>query len=224
MIRFFATFVLILTALPAANETLRYSVNWPTGLSLGEATMSTDNIDAASAANRSLEFRLEASIPGFAVVDEVKSLVSGAYCLARAEKNLQHGKRVSRETLKVEKDGRSVERQTDKGGKSVVAVGDCPKDALGFIYWLRSELRQGRLPAPGPVAFGAVYEIEMRHAGVTTLNLGAGREEADKFQVFIKGPASRNAIELFVGKDSARTPLLFRVPLVLGAFTMELLR
>ncbi len=208
----------------AAGESLRYSISWSTGLSLGEASFSTDNLDAQSAAQRKLEFRLEASIPGFAVVDEFKSLTSGAYCSAQFDKNLQHGKRNTKETLSFDQAAKKLERKTEKGGKSEIAISDCAKDALAWIYFFRQELRNGRLPAPGPAYFGAAYQLDIKHAGVTNIPIGGAQEQADRFQVNIKGPASQHSIEVFIGKDAARTPLLFKVPLPLGSFNMEILR
>lgn len=207
-----------------ASESLRYSINWSTGLSLGEASLSSDNIDPQSAAARKMEFRLEASIPGFAVLDEFQSLASGAYCSAKFQKSIQHGKRSTKETLSFDQTTRKLERKTEKGGKSEAAIGDCAKDALAWVYFLRQELRNGRLPAPGPAYFGAAYQLEFKHTGTITLPIGGAQEAADRFQVNIRGPASQHSIEVFIGKDAARTPLLFKVPLTLGSFNMEILR
>jgi hypothetical protein len=186
--------------------------------------MTADNLDPKTAAGRKFEFRLEASIPGFAVSDEVRSISSAAFCSATAEKNLQHGKRISKETLSFDAASKKLERKTDKGGKSEVPVIDCAKDALAWLYFLRNELRNGRLPAPGPVYFGAAYQVDIKHSGPSSLTIAGAREEADKFQVNIKGPASQHSLELFVARDAARTPLLFRLPLPIGSFSMELLR
>lgn len=207
-----------------ASESLRYSINWSTGLSLGEASLSSDNIDSQSAAARKMEFRLEASIPGFAVLDEFRSLASGAYCSTQFHKSIQHGKRSTKETLSFDQTARKLERKTEKGGRSEAAIADCAKDALAWVYFLRQELRNGRLPAPGPAYFGAAYQLDFKHAGTITLPIGGAQEAADRFQVNIKGPASQHSIEVFIGKDAARTPLLFKVPLPLGSFNMEILR
>ena len=56
------------------------------------------------------------------------------------------------------------------------------------------------------------------------MQLGSGTEPADKLDIVIQGPASKHAIEVFFGRDAMRTPLIFRVPLPLGAFTMEIQR
>ena len=49
-------------------------------------------------------------------------------------------------------------------------------------------------------------------------------KEADKLLVTAKGPASEINFEVYFLKDAARTPALVRVPLSLGAFTMELVK
>ena len=38
----------------------------------------------------------------------------------------------------------------------------------------------------------------------------------------IKGPASSYTVDIFFAKDAARTPVLTRIPLALGTFTVEL--
>jgi hypothetical protein len=40
----------------------------------------------------------------------------------------------------------------------------------------------------------------------------------------VKGPKSSFAFEMFFARDAARTPLLVRVPLSAGSFSMELVR
>jgi hypothetical protein len=221
--------ILLLTAglslcfpLSAAQETLHYSVNWPTGLSLGEATLSTDNLDSSSPAERNSTLRLEASIPTYAVIDEFQSRTSPAHCAIEFRKNIQHGKRAGQETLTFDAAAGSLERKTEKGGSSRSTVPACAKDALGFLYFLRSELRASRIPPPQPVYFGAAYQITLQHAGTQRVMAKGAPVEADKFFVTIQGPASAHKIEIYFARDAARTPVLFRVPLPLGAFTMEL--
>ncbi len=209
--------------LGAAQETLQYSVNWPTGLSLGEATLKTDNIDGV-AGTRKLEFVLEASIPGFAVRDEVRSLVQADYCGIELNLKLKHGSKLREEqTVFLPQEG-VAERKTARGGTSKIPLNGCGRDALGMIYFLRSELKQGRIPGPQSVLFGAAYQLSFKYAGTMSIEVSGAREPADKLEITIQGPAARHIIEIYYGRDAARTPLLFRVPLVLGAFTMELQR
>jgi Protein of unknown function (DUF3108) len=216
---------LIVFALPlfGASETLRYNVNWPSGLSLGEATLSADNLDA-SAASRKLEFRLEASIPGFAVVDEVTSLTEPGYCSLRLTKKLKHGPRITHEVSEFKGSEGHIERKTEKGGSAKIPFNGCGHDALAMIYFLRNELRQGRIPSVSTVYFGSAYQVTFKYAGAVNAQLGSGSEPADKVEMTIQGPASKNQAEIWFGRDPMRTPLILRVPLLLGTFAMELQR
>src|ERR1700761_1760448 len=77
---------LVLFAAPVAestlpNETLRYSVNWPSGLSLGEATLrSFSSHDTNGLERMHFEFDVDAGVPGFAVSDRFRSAASGNFC------------------------------------------------------------------------------------------------------------------------------------------------
>lgn len=209
--------------LNAATETLRYNINWPSGLSLGEATLTTDNLDA-SAASRRFQFNLDASIPGFTVADEVISLAKPDYCSMQLDTKLKHGAKLRQERSLFKPEEGAIERQTMNGGKSKLPLNTCGRDALAFIYYLRSELKQGRIPGNQTIYFGAAYQLTFKYAGTSNVQLPSGPEPADKLEILIQGPASKTAIEVFYGRDPLRTPLLFRVPLPLGAFTMELQR
>ncbi len=215
--------LLLAATLDGATETLRYNVNWPSGLSLGEATLTTDNIDA-SAASRKFELRLDASIPGFAVIDEITSLAKPDYCSIRLDTKLKHGSKIREERTEFKPEEGFAERQTMKGGKTKLPLNACGRDALTLIYYLRSELKQGRLPGAQTIYFGAAYQLSFKFGGSSNLQLGSGSEPADKLDIVIQGPASRHAIEVYFGRDPLRTPLIFRVPLPLGAFTMEIQR
>lgn len=210
-------------SLTAATETLRYNVNWPSGLSLGEATLSTDNFDG-SASSRKFQLNLDASIPGFAVADEIISLTKPDYCVIQLDTKLKHGAKVRQEQTLFKPEEGIAERKTVKGGTTKIPMNGCGRDALGFIYYLRNELKQGRIPGSQTVYFGAAYQISFKYGGVSNVQLASGAEPADKLEVTIQGPASKHSIEVFVGRDALRTPLIFRVPLPLGAFTMELQR
>ena len=59
----------------ASGETLHYSINWPSGLSLGEATLRSDRTveSTDSASGWEFELNLDASVPGFAIRDQYRS-------------------------------------------------------------------------------------------------------------------------------------------------------
>ena len=208
----------LLAAAAFAQETLTYSINWSSGLSLGEATLK----GGRSAGGWDFALLLEASVPGFAVKDSFKSAATGKFCSVNFERELQHGARKSSEKSSF-KNG-ILKRQTDKGGSSEIKIDECARDALAFLFFLRSELQHGRLPGKQAIYFGSAYQLKLQFLGTQPITIGDTRVETDKFSAMLKGPASESSFEIFVEKDELRTPVLVRVPLSVGVLSMELVR
>ena len=225
-------FVLLLTpatfggGFPVSDESLSYTVNWPTGLSLGEGRMTASHSPATSNSPDRWNFQLtlDAAIPGFAVSDRYRSSASGGFCSTSIEKESTHGLRKSQEKTVVDAARRIAERSTPGGGKSEVSVPDCARDALTFVYYLRRELSQGRIPPPDTVLFGAKYQVRLEYTGPQMVTVNGKKAEGDRVIAHLKGPASDQTIELFFARDPARSPLVIRVPFSLGTFSMELVR
>ncbi|HWB95449.1 MAG TPA: DUF3108 domain-containing protein [Bryobacteraceae bacterium] len=205
---------------PFTSETLNYSVNWPSGLSLGEghlrATTGTDGWE--------FEMSRDASVPGFTVHDRYRSTASPNLCSLEFEKDLTHGSRRSREkTLFAYAEG-IARRTTLNGGQSEISISDCAKDALDFLFFARRELGQGKVPPPQTVLFGAAYEVRMEYTGLQKVAVNEARLDADRVTVAFRGPSSNFSFEIFFARDAARTPLVIRAPFALGSFSMELVR
>lgn len=229
MVRFFAAAIvlrssaalLLLTGPAAAQQTesLSYSINWPSGLSLGEGSITA----VASGPYWDFGLRLEATIPGFPIRDEFKSRAANdSLCSVSFSKESTHGSRVSSETSTFDAEKKILRRETSKGGKSEVAIGPCAKDALAFLFHLRKELAAGRIPPQQTIYFGAAYQATLKYAGTHTVTQGDSRVEADKLTVSLKGPASTTAFDISFARDAVRTPLSIRSQFAMGSFSMEL--
>ncbi len=206
---------------PFKDETLAYTINWPSGLGLGESRMR-----AARAGERwELEFTLEAAIPGLDITSRFRSITGDDFCSLELEKRLQHGKRKANERTAFDPAKGVATRETlGGGGKTEIPAAGCARDALAFLYHLRRELAQGRLPAPQNVFLGAQYRVALQYAGSAPVRVNDVPMEADRLTLAIKGPASEHTAEIFFARDPVRTPLMVRVPFPLGAFSMELVR
>ena len=119
----------------------------------------------------------------------------------------------------------TASRETQNGGgKSDVPIPSCAKDALTFMQFARSELAQGRLPPQQQVVFGALYSVRIEYTGAQRIKVGEQAADADRILATIKGPTTDLTVEIFFARDAVRTPLLARIPLALGTFTVELIR
>ena len=202
------------------SETLRYNVNWPSGLSLGEGQLTASLQDG----KWSYAFSMEASVPGYTLRESAKSTATADFCSLEVEKNATRGKRTVDETTTFDQKNFTAVRKTNKGGKTDLTIPACAKDALTFIYFLRRELGAGRLPQVQNVYYGAAYQVRVMYAGVQTLRIGGEALEADRITATIKGPGSESTADLFFARDAVRTPLLIQSPLALGKFALELSR
>lgn len=221
--------LLLLTAsAPAAEfpkeEVLHYNVNWPSGLSLGEGRMSAKRVSGSDNNGDAwgFELRLEAAIPGFAVLDRFESLATDNYCSITLTKDSTHGKRRAEEKTVFDPQAGVAVRTTVNGGKSEIPISACGRDALAYLYYVRSELLNGRIPPAQAIQFGASYRIRMEHGGTRKLQIAGEAVEVDRMITSVKGPASQVSFEIYFARDAVRTPVLVKVPLPLGSFSMEL--
>jgi hypothetical protein len=224
----FATFAL--TAAPVSapgfnNEQLRYSINWSSGLSLGEAQLHATLLKPTQdTERRHLEFDIDAAVPGYAVSDRYRADASSDFCSAEFQRTTTHGRKKTDEKTTFDAQNGTATRQTIGGGKSELKSPTCGKDALTYLYFVRRELSQGRIPPTQTVFFGAAYEIRVEFAGTQKIRVGETQVDADRLTASVKGGSTEISFEIFFLKDAARTPALVRVPLALGTFSMELVK
>lgn len=214
-------FVFFLCIFPVSAESLRYSINWASGLSLGEATLRADKGKEAW----DFEVSMDASIPGFALRDRYQSGATPDLCSLQLEKSFTHGNRKADEKVTFDQQNHTATRETQNGGgKSDLQVSSCAKDALTFMQFARSELAQGRLAPQQQVVFGAIYNVRIEYTGAQKIKVGDQMADADRILATIKGPTTDLTVEIFFARDAARTPLVAHIPLALGTFTVELIR
>ncbi len=215
---------LILTAAllcAAANaESLHYTINWQSGLSLGEgALISTKSAEGVW----SSELTLDAAVPGFTIRDEYRSKANAGFCSDWLERTTIRGSRKNSEKVTFDQEHHNLKRETQGGGNSQSQIADCGRDALTFLQYVRQELSQGRIAPNQPVYLGSKYDLQLTYTGTESIKQADQRIEADKVRVSIHGPKSDLTIELYFARDDVRTPVLARLPLALGVFTVELL-
>ncbi len=212
------------SSLPAApfgrGEVLNYAVNWPSGLSLGEAQFKVGGGESGW----DFEFILDAGLPSFDIRERYRSRTDGQFCSESLEKDSTRGQRKTREKVTYDQKKNLAVRQTIGGGRSEISVPECVKDGLAFVYFLRRELAQGRVPAAQTVNFGAPYQVTATYVDSPQIEVSGVRQATDRVRVSFKGPASSHTLEILFGRDPARTPLVVRAPFSLGTFALELAR
>lgn len=199
------------------SETLNFTVNWPSGLSLGEGQLTSTQ----TSEGWKYSMKVEAAIPAFSVAEEAESKATADYCAIELEKTGTRGKREVTEVTKFDSSNLTATRETRKGGgKSEMRINSCAKDALTYLQFLRRELVAGRLPQAQQVYYGAGYQTRVQYVG--TVKTASG--DADKLTAHIKGPASEFSVDLLFARDESRTPISAQIPVAVGKFTVEFSR
>lgn len=211
-------FVVLLFAVSAPAESLHYSINWPSGLSLGEATLTS----AHGSESWTFDLSVDASVPGFGVRDHEHSSATGDLCSIQLDKSYTHGQHKTEERITFDQQRQVILRGSPAGAKTETPVPACARDALTFLQFARRELADGRLAPQQQVVFGALYQVRLEYTGAQPVTVGDKRIDADRMVMTIKGPASDVSVELFIARDAARTPVLAKVPISLGTLTVEL--
>jgi len=209
-----------LTGFPFQDESLQYSIKWPSGLALGEATFTAHKDGSAG---WSLQVALNAAVPGFPVKDSFRSRATADLCSLEFDRTYGHGSKASREKIEFDQPNHRATRTTmlpANGGKTEMQVSSCAKDAVAFVYFMRREMGQGRVAQPDTVYFGGGYSASLRYTGEGKMKDAV----VDHVIGSVKGPGSSFTVEIDFARDAARTPLIIKLPLPVGAVTAELVR
>jgi hypothetical protein len=212
-----------LTGFPFQDETLHYTVNWPSGLALGEVNLSAHRTESGWSFGASVD----AGVPAFAISDQLHSEANSNLCSGQLVRELSHAGRKTKEKTTFDLHNLSAHRETlvpAGGGTSDFSVSACPRDALSYFYFMRQEMGQGRVAPPDSAYSGAAYNVELRYKGERPITAGGQAAITDLVVVSIKGPKSDVTAEIYFARDAARTPLLIKIPLSMGTFSLELVR
>jgi hypothetical protein len=230
--RSFLCFAIAVVSLPAAfaqtgfpfqSETLHYTVNWPSGLSLGDATLTAHHGENGWG----FEIRLDAGIPGFSIADKYHSSVAPDLCSLELTRDISHGPKKNREKTVFDQKKGTARRVTivpQNGGSSDFDIPGCARDAIAYLYYVRVEMGQGRVAPPQKVFFGSAYNVRVEYTGAVTIQSNDKPAVTDHVVTSVKGPKSDFTFEVFFARDAARTPLRVTIPLSVGAVSLELVR
>lgn len=210
------------TGFPFQDESLHYTIDWPSGLNLGDAHLNAHK----SATGWEFEMSVDAAIPGFAIADHLHSSTNTEGCSVQFERDTSHGKKKAHEQTDFDYHNGAAHRSTlvPGGGTSDQPISSCAHDALAFLYFARRELGQGRVPPQEDLYFGAAYLARLEYTGAQTIQSNGKPAVTDHVVVSLKGPASDFHFEIFFARDPARTPLSVRIPSSFGTISLELAR
>ena len=216
----FTPFAFTQTGFPFQDESLHYSVNWPSGLNLGDANLTAHH----SVSGWDFQMNLAAGIPGFRLAGQFHSVTNEALCSSELDRDITQGsKKTSDKTTFDYQAGVAHRVSVSGGGTSDLPITPgCAYDALALLYLARRALGQGAIVPQQQVLFGPPYAVTLQYGGAQTITVEGKSSITDRVAVAIKGPSSSTSAEIFFARDAARTPLLARVAAAIGTVSLEL--
>ncbi len=155
------------------------------------------------------KFILDAGVPGFSVSDRYRSEASPEFCSGEFLRTTKHGSKKIDEKITFDQQHGTATPRDAVGGKTELKISASPAHATRwtFLYYVRRELSQGRIPPTQTVFLGAQYDIRVefvRHAEHSAWPTNA--VEADRVTASAKGPPSDISFEVFFLKDRSAHP------------------
>lgn len=148
---------------PFTDEKLNFTVNSPVGIAFGKVQMSATH---ESTGGWAFQLNLDASLPILTITDRFDAYTNPNLCTIRFDHSFEHGARKASEVTYIDRARSLAIRATrNGGGLSEIPIGLCPYDGLTFLYHLRRELGQGRIPPNDTILAGGPYRVSMVYAG-----------------------------------------------------------
>lgn len=201
-----------------SGERLVYRLLWPSGIPLGEAVFEVSRQD------KELHFdvTLDARLPQYSVRYHFSSVATQeGLCSLRYQQSMKDGPRNTEETIEFDQ---TAHRARRTGGQQPGSseIPECARDPLTFIYYVRSQLAAGQLPASGSVQAGRNLTVRLESSGSETVSVLGTPRPAEKLQVTIPRGNSERTVAVWFAPDATRTPLRVTVPTTLAEFRAEL--
>ena len=203
----------------AAGEKLEYNLRWPSGITLGEATLK-----ATHTGNQMfLEATVDADIPQYHALYTFSSVTDEQFCSQQFRMVLHEGKRIVNDTFEFDQNNHQVHRV--RNGRSTTASlsdTDCARDPLALIYYFRQQLALGKLPpgASGVLYLGEAYTVHYDAAAPGPAS-GSKAPQGELFNIRVDAPNAPN-LEVSIRNDPQRVPISLRIAFSLGTLSADL--
>ena len=200
------------------GETLRYRLQWPSGLTLGEATLRA----IPSGKEVRLELTVEAGLPQYTLRDTFSAVATQEdLCSLQFRQEISEGARQRVETIEFDLSARQA-THTRGNQTTTMAVPPCPRDPLTFLYYVRREAAAGRPVTSGAVQLKNGVAVQIVPGDQESVSVSGQAKQAEHYVVTYTGPGSARTFHLWLSPDAARAPVRIQAPFSLAVFTAEL--
>ena len=207
-----------LPALYSASETLRLKILWPSGASMGEATLTA----TPGQGELRMEVAMQAVLPFQKISGTFTSVATGeGLCSRQYHRKVMEGPKSSEETIEFDQTAHTA-RRTLGGQTATSPIVPCAHDPLAFIYFVRAQMAAGRTVDASSFFLGPERSLLLARNGPESVTVAGSPRSADKFALTLGAPNRTRSFDVWISSTARREPLLVRLPLPLAVFSAEL--
>lgn len=206
-----------------SGENLTYKISWPSGLPLGEATLSA----SGGARQIHISLTIDAEFPANHATYSFTSTTDPELCSIRFAVSIRQGTRSLLDDYSFDQQNHQL-RRIRNGRTSVTDIPECARDPLALFYFLRKQAAAQQLGMGQTVAGSFFLSLEgsasLEHdKPAETVPFSTKNAQGDGYVVSYSGGSGAEGIfEMWLRADPSLTPVAFKAELPLATFTAEL--
>ena len=203
------------------GELLTFDIYWPSGVALGEATLTAKSVKdvlffAAS---------VEVALPQGRILYKFSSSADAALCSREFRQSVQRSGKFWEEISKFDALSSKVQVSRD-GHTREFSAGKCERDPLTYLYYLRTRAVAGPRPASDTLLLTGPLKLQLSAHTGENVKINRTERHGDRYVIHYP-PSARSGVsagpfELWLDGTIKQTPIAVRLPLPLATFSAEL--
>jgi hypothetical protein len=199
------------------GEKLVFEIFWPSGVSMGEATLEAKSIKD----NLYFWAVAEVGLPQGRILYKYSSIASSDLCSREYRQSVERPGKFWEEITKFDADAGKATVSRDGRSREVTAA-KCSRDPLALLYYYRAQAGVGKSASSETLFLGAPLSLKIEAKGKEQIKIKQTQRRGDHYIIMYPSASGDRSLELWLSDSPAQTPIAVRLPLPLATFSAEL--
>lgn len=199
------------------GEKLELEIFWPSGVTMGEATLQASNVKDMHFLSASMEVVL----PQGRMLYKFTSTTDANLCSREFHQSVERGRKFWEEVTRFDSEAGTASVSRD-GKTREIAAGKCARDPLAYLYYYRAQSAAGKHPSQDSLFLTGPLALTITAKGKEQVKINRIARQADRYQIAYPSETGPGTLELWLDGSARQTPVAIRLPLPLATFSAEL--
>lgn len=199
------------------GEKLLAEILWPSGVSMGEATL-----EARSLQDRiHLTAHVEVALPQGRLLYRYSSTATAGLCSLEFRRSSQRSGKFWEEITRFDPET-GMASVTRDGHTREAASGKCPRDPLTYLYYYRAQAAAGKRPTTETLFLNGALPLRIESNRRESVKVNRIERQGERYRITFPSAAGEGNVEIWLDGATRQTPIAVRLPLPLATFSAEL--